>query len=51
MSNKNIPQRCGHSAAPLAISSECVEVVLFGGNQNMSGSPIADTTALRFGED
>ena len=50
MSNNNILQRLGHSAAPLAISPECVEVVLFGGNQNIPGSVIADTTALRFGK-
>ena len=50
MSNKNILQRYGHSAAPLAISPECVEVVLFGGQQEVGGSFIADTTALRFGK-
>ena len=49
MSNKNILQRLGHSAAPLAISPECVEVVLFSG-QKMGGSFIADSTALRFGK-
>ena len=49
MSNKNILQRYGHSSAPLAISPECVEVVLFGGRQELGGSSIADTTALRFG--
>ena len=51
MSNKNILQRRGHSAAPLAISPECLEVVLFCGQQKRGGSYIADTTALRFGED
>ena len=50
VSNKNILQRHGHSAAPLAISPECVEVVLFGGQQKWGGSSIADTTALRFGK-
>ena len=50
VSNENILQRCGHSAAPLAISPECVEVVLFGGKQEQGGSRIADTTALRFGK-
>ena len=50
MSNKNILQRLGHSAAPLAISPECVEVVLFGGQQELGESFIADTTALRFGK-
>ena len=50
VSNKNILQRRCHSAAPLAISPECVEVVLFGGKQKCEGSSIADTTALRFGK-
>ena len=50
VSNNNILQRIGHSAAPLAISPECVEVVLFGGQQKWGGSSIADTTALRFGK-
>ena len=50
MSNKNILQRHVHSAAPLALSPEYVEVVLFGGQQEVGGSSIADTTALRFGK-
>ena len=50
VSNKIILQRCGHSAAPLAISPECVEVVLFGGRQKLAESSIAGTTALRFGK-
>ena len=51
MSNKKLVQRYVHRAAPLAITPECVEVVLFGGEQTYMGSNIADTTALRFGED
>ena len=50
MSNKNILKRYGHRAVPLAISPECVEVVLFGGQQKELGSLIADTTALTFGK-
>ena len=50
MSSKNVLQRYGHSAAPLAISPECVEVVFFGGQQKVLGSLFADTTALRFGK-
>ena len=50
MSNKNILQRYCHRAAPLDITPECVEVVLFGGKQNLLGSLIADTTVLRFGK-
>ena len=49
VSNEKLVQRFDHSAAPLAISPECVEVVFFGGQQE--SSLIADTTALRFGED
>ena len=49
MSSKNVLQRYGHSAAPLAISPECVEVVLFGGQQKC-GPSIADITALTFGK-
>ena len=51
VSNEKLVQRYGHSATPLAISPECVEVVFFGGQQEFGGSLIADTTALRFGED
>ena len=51
VSNKNILQRYGHSAAPLAISPECLEVILYGGKREYGGSLIADTIALRFGED
>ena len=50
MSSKNVLQRYSHSAAPLAISPECVELVLFGGQQKWLGSSNADTTALRFGK-
>ena len=50
MSNKKLVQRHSHGAAPLTINPECVEVVLFGGNQEMMESLISDTTALRFGK-
>ena len=50
MSNTKLMQRCYHSAASLTISPECIEVVLFGGKQELHGSPIADTTVLRFGK-
>ena len=43
-------QRWGHSAAPHTISPECIEVVLFGGQQELLGQPIANTTVLRFGK-
>ena len=50
MSNMKLMQRYDHSVAPLTISPECIEVVLFGGQQKFGGSPIADTTVLRFGK-
>ena len=50
MSNKKLVQRRGHSAASFTISPECMEVVLFGGQNEWLGSPIADTAALRFGK-
>ena len=50
MSNMKLMQRHYHSAAPLTISPECTEVVLFGGLQEPYGLPIADTTVLRFGK-
>ena len=50
MSNKKLVERCGHSAASLTISPECMEVVLFGGQKIVRGSFIADTAVLRFGK-
>ena len=50
MSNKKLLQRWGHSAASFTISPKCMEVVLFGGHNEMFGSQIADTAVLRFGE-
>ena len=49
VSNKKLVQRYGHSAASFTISPECMEVVLFGG-QNESVGDIADTAVLRFGK-
>ena len=37
-----------HGAAALSVSSECVEVILFGGRRETI-SIIADTTVLGFG--
>ena len=51
VSNKKLVQRYDHSAAPLDISPECLEVILFGGRLEIRGISIADTVALRFGED
>ena len=51
VTNKKLVRRHGHSAAPLAITPECVKVIMFGGKRKLNGSNIADTTALRFGKD
>ena len=50
LSNKELVQRWGHSAASFTISPECMEVVLFGGRKTGTGSLIADTAVLRFGK-
>ena len=41
-------QRRGHGAATFTVNSDCVEVILFGGDYKYS--TIADTIILRFGE-
>ena len=48
MYNKKLVQRYHHSAALYTISPECIEVVLFGGVQELEN--ISDTTVLRFGK-
>ena len=50
MHNKKLMKRYCHSAAPFTISPECIEVVLFGGQQEIGGSSISDTAVLRFGK-
>ena len=50
MHNKKLMKRQLHSAAPVTISPECIEVVLFGGQQEFGGSSISDTAVLRFGK-
>jgi len=42
-------ERFGHGAAALSVSSECVEVILFGGRKKIFGDSMADFTVLRFG--
>ena len=49
MSNKELVKRWCHSASSFTISPECMEVVLFGG-QDISFQSIADTAVLRFGK-
>ena len=49
VSNTKLVQRMGHVAAALAITPECIEVVLFGGRRDYFKSPIAETAVLRFG--
>ena len=50
MHNKKLMERYSHSAAPVTISPECIEAVLFGGQQELGESSISDTAVLRFGE-
>ena len=42
-------KRWGHGAAALSVSSECVEVILFGGRSKIGGTNLANTAILRFG--
>ena len=42
-------KRYGHGAAALSVSSECVEVILFGGRSILLGADLANTAVLRFG--
>ena len=46
--DKKLLQRYGHGAAGVTVHSNCVEVILFGGQKK--GLPIADPVVLRFGE-
>ena len=42
-------KRFCHGAAALSVSSECVEVILFGGRSIFLGTNLANTAVLRFG--
>ena len=42
-------KRMYHRAAAFSVSSECVEVILFGGWSKMLGTHLANTAVLRFG--
>ena len=43
-------QRFYHGAAAVTVNSDCVEVILFGGQKELLGSLIADSVVVRFGE-
>ena len=47
--HKELIQRCFHGAAAVTLNSDCVEVILFGGEKEIVGSNIADPVVLRFG--
>ena len=47
--NKDMLKRMYHGAAALSVSSECVEVILFGGRSKTHGTDLANTAVLRFG--
>ena len=42
-------KRMYHGAATFSVSSECVEVILFGGRNTSRGTDLANTAVLRFG--
>ena len=48
MKDNNMLERYCHGAAALCVSSECVEVILFGGRNEFPGTDLANTV-LRFG--
>ena len=47
--NKDMLKRMSHGAAAFSVSSECVEVILFGGRSEVGGTDLANTAVLRFG--
>jgi len=50
VTNRNLLKRWGHGATALSVSSECVEVLMFGGKENVIEDPTADSIVLRFGK-
>ena len=46
--DKKLIQRWGHGVAAFTVNSDCVEVMLFGGQRE--GLPIADQIFLRIGK-
>ena len=48
--DKNLIKRYCHGAAAVTVNSDCVEVILFGGRNELSRSLLADPVVLRFGE-
>ena len=48
--DKKLIQRFDHGAAAVTVNSDCVEVILFGGQRIFRGSLLADPVVLRYGE-
>ena len=48
--DKKLIQRYCHGAAAVTVNSDCLEVILFGGQKKILGSLIADPVVLRFGK-
>ena len=48
--DKKLIHRFGHGTAAVTVNSDCVTVLLFGGQKKNGGSPIADMVVLRFGK-
>ena len=47
---KTLIQRSGHCASAFIVNSDCVEMILFGGERKYRESLIADPVVLRFGK-
>ena len=47
--HKKLIQRCRHGTAAVTLHSDCMEVILFGGQNELGRSTIADPVVLRFG--
>ena len=48
--DKKLIQRLGHGAAAVTVNSDCVEVILFGGQWKCGELAIADPVVLTFGK-
>ena len=48
--DKELIQRYGNGAAAVTVNSDCVEVILFGGQRKFRGSLLADPVVLTFGK-
>ena len=47
--DKKLIKRYRHGTAAVTVNSDCVDVILFGGQEELGGSRIANPVVLRFG--